>query len=365
MAMSGGFFYKEKEQLVKDIIKTMQDKMGDVIDFTEGEPLRTIIEAISQEIDIQYWQMEQIYNGSFIDTSTSAELTELVKLLGILRKPPVKAKGRVKFYREIPALMDYYIPEGTIVETYPDQNGDTVRFRTTKSVQLLLGQTSVYADVEAETGGFNSNVITGKIASIIDPPMGVESVTNDEPMIGGEDEESDEDLKSRTKLSLEAKGLGTVDALKGNLESMDGVNSVSVLDMARGVGTADILILAEQMPMNTTLKELVVKEINRVKPSGIDVQYYEPTLNKINVTVDLVFDDTIAIARQEIKDKAKIAVKDYVDNLKIGQTLYLNQLRKVILNVSPGVLDLTITTPTGNIVVNGTTVIRTNVITIN
>lgn len=364
MSMSGGFFYKTKEELVTDVIKTLEDKMGQTIDVSSGEPLRTIIEAITQEMDIQYWQMEQIYNGSYIDSAANTELTELVKILGVIRKDPIKAKGKVKFYREIPALMDYYIAEGTTIETYPDQNGITVRFKTTKSVTLKTGDTEVIVDVEAEEGGIQGNVVSGKVASIIDPPMGIESVTNIEPMLGGEDQETDDDLRERAKLSLEAKGMGTVDALKGNIEAIDGVNSASVVDMARGVGTADILILGDDIPMPQIVKDVIASEIKRVKAAGIDVIYIEPTVNKINITLSLVFDETIAVVIAEVKDKVKIAIKNYVDNLKIGQTLYLNQLRKVILNVDPAVLDLNITTPTGNITVNSTTVIRSNTITV-
>lgn len=356
---------KVKEQLVNDIITKFKSKAGDNIDFSDGEPLKTLIEAIAQEMDIQYWQLENIEKSSYIDSAENDDLTELVKIIGVERKGAIKSVGEVTFLRETPALQDYVIPTGTIVSTYPDNDNFSIQFKTTEQKSILTGGTSVNIAIESVEGGSDKNIVSSKVVYIVNPPNGIESVINSNPISGGEDEETDEELRERAKLSLDGKGLGTAPSLKSNIEAITGVASASVVDMARGLGTVDILILGDIVPLSQPIKDLIDAEIERTKAGGIDVTYYEPTVNSIAVTATLVFDSSIAIDKQKIKDNVIIRVNEYIKDLNIGETLFVNQLIKVILETDESIIDVTGLTPSSNTVVNSTTIIRPSTVTIN
>ena len=355
--------FKSKEELVNSVITGILDKLPD-IDLSVGEPLRTLIEVIMAELDLQYWQLEQVYNNSFIDTAYGEDLAKLVRILGINRLPALGSTGRIKFYRETPATQDYTIPAGTLVETLPDINGNIIRFETTENASLLIGTTSVYANIKAVDAGKKTNIISNKIIIINNPPFGIESVINEEPTIGGEEEETDDELRARAVKALETAGQGTVGALLNKILDVSGIKSVKVLDMQRGIGTVDILVLGDVLPMPFSKLEEITKVALDTKAGGIDVLIYEPTVltQNLNITFTLASGVTLSSIESLVLD----AINAYFSNLKIGDSLIKNQLSKEILNKTSGkVIDLIINTPSTNITVSGTSIIVLGTITLN
>jgi uncharacterized phage protein gp47/JayE len=70
-----------------------------ISDVNIGSVVRTLVEAISREIEYLYLQTEQAYLAGFIDTANGQALDFVVSLLGIQRKPPQPAMGSVTFGR--------------------------------------------------------------------------------------------------------------------------------------------------------------------------------------------------------------------------------------------------------------------------
>lgn len=341
------FEFKNKEKLVNDVISNIKSNISFDIDTKEGEPLRTIVEAIMQELDFQYWQIKQTYENSFIDTAYGEELSKLVKILGIERRAAVKANGSVTFFRETAAITDYLIPVGTLVETLPDSEGRTIRYETTENVTLEAGQLEVNANVIAVQAGEIGNVTANKIIVINNPPLGIESVKNIAGTINGEDEETDAQLRERATKTLETKGNGTINAIYYKLINTPGINSVSIIDVARGIGTVDILILGDTLPMPQSKMDEVLQIIQETKAGGIDILVEEPTTKTQNVSITLTLAQGVLLADVDLK--AREAIENYFKSLSIGETLYKNQLAKEVLNSSEFILDLNITTPSANV----------------
>ena len=70
-----------------------------ITDVNVGSVMRTIVEAVSREIEFLYLQTEQAYLAGFIDTASGPALDLVVSLLGIKRKPPQPSSGLVTFGR--------------------------------------------------------------------------------------------------------------------------------------------------------------------------------------------------------------------------------------------------------------------------
>jgi uncharacterized phage protein gp47/JayE len=325
-----GIEYKSREQMIEDTILELQSKLGEDIDLTDGQPLRTFIEVILQELDYQYWQLQQAYDSAFIDTAIGEDLTKLVKLLGIERKTARGATGIVKFYRETPAISDYLIPVGTLVETLPDNEGNFIRFETTENVVLETGALYVYANIKALDGGADTNVVANRILVINDPPLGIESVVNEEPTIGGEEEQTDEELRNEALFALDTSGKGTIPAITNIVLSVAGVKSVKVLDMQRGIGTADIMILGDVMPLPQAKLDELNSLINSVKAGGIDIQISEPLTSAVNLTINIEKAQNADF--NTIITEVEKTVDEYFDSLEIGETIYKSKLSAMILN---------------------------------
>lgn len=76
-------------------------KPGGLSDVNPGSVLRTVVEAVSREIEHMYAQMDQAYLSGFLDTATAEALDMVVALLGVKRKPPQPSSGHVTFGRNI------------------------------------------------------------------------------------------------------------------------------------------------------------------------------------------------------------------------------------------------------------------------
>lgn len=354
--------FKDKDTLVNNAIESIAAKIDD-IDFSDGEPLRTFIESIMQEVSLQYWQLEQVYDNSFIDSAYGDDLSELVKIMGVTREEALNSTGKVKFYRDTAADHDYLIPAGTLIETLPDSEGVTIQFETVENVVLLSGTTYIYANVKSVNPGFNTNVVANKIITINNPPMGIESAINEEAVIGGEDEETDDDLRARTKIALDASGLGTINALSNKILGIPGIKSVKALDMNRGIGTVDILVLGDSLPMPSTNKTEIENLAQTIKAGGIDVKIIEPSISVQNVSITLTLAPNALLA--DVNQLVINAVNNYINSLGIGDSFIKNQLSKEVLNCSENITDIVINNPTTNITVGSTSIVALGTLTIN
>lgn len=70
-----------------------------ISDVNPGSVVRTIVEAVSREIDFLYAQLNHVYLAGFIDTATGSALDLVVSILGVERKPAEQATGMVTFGR--------------------------------------------------------------------------------------------------------------------------------------------------------------------------------------------------------------------------------------------------------------------------
>jgi uncharacterized phage protein gp47/JayE len=81
------------------VVNYLFAKTSGITDVNAGSVIRTIVEAVSREIEYLYFQMEQAYLSGFLDTATDKSLDLVVSILGIKRKPAQPASGYVTFGR--------------------------------------------------------------------------------------------------------------------------------------------------------------------------------------------------------------------------------------------------------------------------
>jgi uncharacterized phage protein gp47/JayE len=80
-------------------IKYIFTRESGISDINVGSVVRTLVEAVSREIELLYLQTEQAYLAGFIDTASGQALDLIVSLLGMKRKPPQPSSGLVTFGR--------------------------------------------------------------------------------------------------------------------------------------------------------------------------------------------------------------------------------------------------------------------------
>jgi uncharacterized phage protein gp47/JayE len=70
-----------------------------ITDINPGSVVRTMVEAVSREMDFLYEQLNQVYLAGFMDTATGSALDLVASILGVRRRSAGSATGRVIFGR--------------------------------------------------------------------------------------------------------------------------------------------------------------------------------------------------------------------------------------------------------------------------
>ncbi len=223
-------------------------------DRNVGSVTRTLGEAFARELAVLRTQLEMIYRSGFVDTAEGTSLDMVVALLGVTRKARDFAVGGVRFYRDVPAPADIFVPEGTRVSTalaLPAPDGGPPRpvsFVTTADRTLARGQLSVEAPVRAEEQGPRGVVDGGAIALIDQTVLGIAGVVNDAPTVFGAAGESDDELRRRAKTVAERAGRATPRALTNALTGIGPIreNDVKIVEqLGLRPGVVEVFVAAD------------------------------------------------------------------------------------------------------------------------
>ena len=348
---------KEYETMVNDVLRRITNSTK-ISNINPGSVIRTIAEAILAEQDIQYYQIDQIFKGMDIDTATGDDLDRLVKILGVVRKSAVPCIANLTFGRSEASDTNIAIPAGSKVSTYADQDGVATEFVVTQSgAYLPAGELSVQVECTAVKAG-NIYVPANTVAIMNSPILNIEYVNNDENIYGGSDVESDDEFRARSKEYLSLLGKGTSDSLESSVMEIEGVQDAVCIDLARGVGTADIIVVTATLPPTDELKNEISATIDANKAAGVDVQITYPDVVNVDISVNTTgFTDIDTIGN---------GILQYMLSLGIGDPLIVNQLERYIFNAcGVNTMDVETISPAANVHAGPVQIIRNSTITIN
>lgn len=110
---------------------------SNITDVNTGSVVRTIVEAISRELDFVYAQMDQVYKSGFVDTATGNALDLVASILGIQRKTPTRSTGYVTFWRnadppEVAVSGEPILYDGR--DSYPLKEGPVKKINALKGI---------------------------------------------------------------------------------------------------------------------------------------------------------------------------------------------------------------------------------------
>ena len=358
---------RDFDTMVDETLQRIVNANIGITNTIPGSVIRTIIESLLAETDIQNYTISQIYKAMNIDTAAGSDLDAVVAILGITRKQATYAEGTVVFGRSDIYDTDIAIQYAQMISTRQNGNsGTTYEFIVIDDdAKLKAGDLQAHVHVRATEPG--SIFLPANTITIMNTPIiGIEYVTNIAEFNGGMDQETDDELRARAKQALAGLGKGTNAALRSVLLEIAGVIDAIVLDINRGVGTADIIVITADIPPSTALQNRINEAISITKSAGIDVGIIYPTMNIQNISITL----TDAINGIEISDdyidKAGNAAMDYCSGLSVGDTLIISQLERAIGNaIDNPDIDIVTIVPNTNIIPSSVEVIRSGVITIN
>lgn len=124
-------------------------------------------------------------------------------------------------------------------------------------------------------------------------------------------------------------------ALRINCRQVDNVRDVSLRPHVKGAGS--FVIHVDVIDRNRLLETIqdVRDVVSRFKAFGIDGEVILPRYVKLHMQIRVSFKKSMAIPeRQSIASNAKQAVRNYIDNLSIGEDFSANRIIFHVLNIS-------------------------------
>jgi uncharacterized phage protein gp47/JayE len=226
MALNEPFrpLYRETAETVRDrLLSALPAELSRV----EGSFARDILEVAVFEFTRLWDEMNRYLSYTFPTYAYGQILDAHAASYGLERGIGRPAETTIRFTGTVGTL----IPTSTVVSV-PSSDPDVPRafYETTHTTAAVI-DSSGYVEVGAiaQTAGAFTNQATGAITFLETPIDDITAVTNPTPAVGGEDAESDDDLRERVLLAVSAPtGSGTkVDYIRWGLE-VPGVSEVTV-----------------------------------------------------------------------------------------------------------------------------------------
>lgn len=250
-------------------------------------------------------------------TATGKWLDAFAAEYGISRKSAVRASGSVKIVPDDIMSEAVTVPAGTKIMT---AGADPVFFVTDSSVTLSSSNLQATVSVTAVSGG-KVYIPAGKLCRFCADVSPFLTVSNQNAVSSGANEESDEELRKRLLAFYNSLPFSNnTSAVKSRVLQYDGVEKASV---ASDTGLYEIYVKwsGEGSFPSDSIEEFVLEGL----PSANLISVYEASAVNADISVTVS-----APKRTSFADEITAAVADYINSLDINEKIVLCRLYEII-----------------------------------
>lgn len=347
-------------QFVESMSATVQGTATRLVDLSVGSVLRAVLEASASVALWLQWLISDVLNASRAATSEGENLDSWMADFSFTRLPASRAVGSVTFgrYADIGAVM---IPVGARVRTA--DGGTTVAvvadrdhplwWEPATGYRLPDGQLTATVPVASETAGNMMNVQASTLTLIASPLPGIDTVTNDAPLTGGADAESDSVFRNRFLEYINSRSLATVGAVRtaiaGIRQGLDFVVHEGIdADGQPAAGHFVVTVDDGTGSPSTALMDEISAAVELVRPVGTSFSIVAPNVVNVDVSLHLTLATDSATPLGSIHAAVTDAVTRYVNRLSIGEALSMTRLAQIAYAVSAEIRNVSAVTINGS-----------------
>lgn len=377
-------------QIVQAQVAAIQSRSSGLLDFAVGAILRAITEAVAgvvlwlQGLILAVLAMTRLSTSEGVDAdSFVADFGGPIVAGGVAtfaRLPASASKGEVTFFR-FTTTGSAQVAVGSTVETADGSQRFMVVADLLNSAYdpglvayvMGVGVGDVTVPVVAVTNGVAGNVLAGSVTVITSAIPGVDTVTNVEPFVGGQDAESDPEMRLRYRAYILSLREATPAAVIYHASTVQpGLKLLLVENVTRaGTPRRGFFFVVVDDGTGTppeSLIQAVAANIDLHRAAGVEFAVYasEPVL--ANVTAGLELREGL-LASEEVIALSDVdkAVTDFLNAQALGADVVYNQLYQVAYNASPDVVkvaSLTLNGGTADLVVGLDKIIKAGTVTV-
>jgi uncharacterized phage protein gp47/JayE len=301
----------------EEIMTRMQERFTELAGYSpdDASDIGIRMKVLAGEVYSVCSAIDWLKMQTFAQSAQGEKLDLRAQERGLARKQAFPAQGKLVFQRRTPLWYNAVIPVGTVCST---EGNAPLRYVTTQAAVLPNGALSVAVPARAETGGRTGNAQPGTVTVMVTPPPAIESVTNAEAFSGGEDSESDSELRSRLMQSYASISNGTNAAFYREAAlRYEGVHSVGIVPREKGAGTVSLYLGGRGGVPSDDIIQKVQKDLNQLREVNVDVTVAPAQTVAVNIYVAVTPADTVG--EQEAYDSCAHAIQDYFYTLSVGE----------------------------------------------
>lgn len=329
-----GFVAPTYEELLDDIESDFQTKFGTDIALGPNTNFGILARSLAWYLYQLIGQLQDVYYSAFVSTASGTALDRLADNVGITRKVAMPATGQLLITTDGEYLLqageEFETEGGVLYELIGD---------TTTTLQTDGKTYSAMADVQCEDTGELGNSPAGTVTLMANPDDMVLSVTNPQPMGGGQDDETDEAFRARIISESKSTESATVSGLETALSNLPGVKQVKITVAENTSGNASDLVyiyvlggsgqqiadaIAEHVALGTQLRGSETYQVADYTGVKRDYRFSwatsVPIYAQINITKNSAWNGKTSAG--EVQE----AVANYVNSLTMGSTVRWTKL---------------------------------------
>lgn len=283
-----------------EILKRMRSRLTLAASCMEGSFSGDNLQAVASEIArIHSEDYEMLLERAHIMTATGEDLDEAARENhGMLRNAAT--------YEEVNLLFTG-LPDTAIDRTMGAYADDIIFMVSGEYVIPASG--SILVNAVCTEKGAGHSVPAGVLTNLLSKYSGVTSVTNPEPSFGGYDQESDENFRTRIiEKEKDIPGYGNTAWYRSTALEVTGVEKAKAIDLARGKGTVDVVIIASgSSEASSGMIQRVADHINAERIIGADVLVKSGTAVAVNCAANVYISANKTISSVEDAFKKQLA----------------------------------------------------------
>lgn len=349
-ASAQGLGNTRQQEITDVLISNYEHRSGSYVEDGSDTAIKlyVIAGAIGELLDKYDYFDKQIYPN----TADGEYLVRHGNAKGIYKKLATKSTGYVTFYTRYNSTEDIVIPSGTLCTSSSVPNA---LYETTKEVTLPKGESHVSAPIQSVESGSIYNIAVGYIDILVSPITGIASIKNTVKVTGGADEEPDQMFRQRVIESYQMLSNGAnINYYQQWAKAQPDVwHSKAVPDPT----TSNHIRLYVENATRTISDDTISwiqQEVEDIRALGMRVTVLRPTKKLVNMSITAYVDSLSNQAQYH--SQLDSIITEYIQSLSVGSRLSLSALSALLLK-APGVLDITITSPTVPISVSGNEIV--------
>lgn len=365
MINDNGFTRPTYDELVKELGLKWRELFGENAQISTRSVGGILIRVLAYIMDKLYQLAEVVYNSQFVDSASGTTLDQLAANVGLSRLPAQTGIGSIKIWGQA----GYIVPSGTLFKT-----SDDLMYVTTEDIELKdTGEKTMSIEKYGTIQAMSGNVGIGESRLLYANSLGetynkdglyvLKQVTPVEAVMyaqlsdvtGGADIEKDDALRKRVALSNSTVPSSPYNGILSGVSKVTGVKTVKIIPNETMEDDPDTNTPAKSLHIYVDggFKDDVGKSIFDTVAAGIrtvgeqkvsivdiagishDVFFDRPTNKPIYVSVSLQKNDSYPF---EGDKEIKRLIKEYVESVGMGNTLYYTKLYELVYKNVPGIV---------------------------